>query len=161
MSYCCKSYIFKRNVYFFSFGSCKWRLFCRLSCFSVLQSLSWSCPLQGDRDMCVFPAAALMLPLPASVYRLWLDSSGPQEPLGSAPQGCLVLGPCTEDVLRACPLGVSLATCKSRRQRGGWAPAVFPPGSVTWKKPVRRQPGALSRGVETFKDAGDTRCPGL
>ena len=161
MSYCCKLYIFKRNVYFFSFGSCKWCLFCRLSCFSVLQSLSSSCPLQGDRDMCVFPAAALMLPLPASVYCLWLDNSGPQEPLGAAPQGCLVLGACTEDVLRACPLGVSLATCKSRRQRGGWAPAVFPPGSVIWRKPIRRQPGALSGGVETFKDAGGTRCPGL
>ena len=99
-----------------------------------------------DRDLCVFPVAALMLPLPASLYRPWLDDSGPQEPVGAAPQGCLVLGPCTEDVLRACPLGVSLATCKSRRQRGGRSPAVFPPGSVTWKKPVRRQWG-LCRGV--------------
>ena len=105
--------------------------------------------------------AALMLPLPASLYRPWLDDSGPQEHLGVAPQGCLVLGPCTEDVLRACPLGVSLATCKSRRQRGGWAPAVFPPSSVTWRKPVRRQLGSLSRGVEALKDAGGCHCPGL
>ena len=78
-----------------------------------------------------------------------------------APQGCLVLGPCTEDVLRACPLGASLPTCKSGRQRGGRAPAVFPPGSMTWRKPVRGQPGALSRGVEALKDASGGHCPGL